>query len=498
MTTPPVAAPSPAKPLLDSLFGELWPDRTTPGRPRLVAASLAVGAFAAVVVPYRDHGLATFLALLAVMGVVVAADRRLGSVSHLAVLGLCLLLTTTLLVRDAAWIVVLCLLAAFAVGASVLAGGRSVPGMLASAAAVPLAGLRGLPWLGRSLHSTPVKGKPVEAWWSLLRTTAVSLVLVLVFGALFASADALFARWVGALVPDIGSEDVFVRGFVLAVVTCLTMAGVYVAVCPPRVERLALPSGKPVSRPFEWAVPVGLVVAVFSVFVAAQLTVMFGGHAYLRRTTGLTYAEYVHEGFGQLTAATVLTLAVVAVGRRKASLSTPRDRVVLRAMLGALCVLTLVVVASALYRMHVYEEAYGFTRLRVLVSVFEAWLGLVVVLVMVAGIRLRGAWVPWASLLSGAAMLLGLAAVNPDAYIAERNVERFEETGRIDWYYLSGLSADAVPVLADLPEKYRGCVLQDWQRPDDDWLEWNLGRERADAALEGVTTGTYAECRARP
>jgi hypothetical protein len=404
-----------------------------------------------------------------------------------------------LLVRDAGWIAVLCLLAAFAVGASVLAGGRSVLGMLASAAAVPLAGLRGLPWLGRSLHGPVVAGRPAEAWWSLLRTAVVSVVLVVVFGALFASADALFARWVGALVPDIGSEDLFVRGFALTVLTGITLAGVYVALCPPRVERLALPAGKPVSRPFEWAVPVGLVVAVFSVFVAAQLTVMFGGHAYLRRTTGLTYAEYVHEGFGQLTVATALTLAVVAVARRKASLSTSRDRLVLRVMLGALCALTLVVVASALYRMHVYEEAYGFTRLRVLVSVFEAWLGLVVVFVMAAGIRLRGAWVPWAALLSGAAMLLGLAAVNPDAYIAERNIERFEETGKIDWYYLSGLSADAVPVLADLPERYRACALQDMPPAyDDDWLEWNLGRERAGSALDGVALGSYAECRARP
>ena len=40
--------------------------------------------------------------------------------------------------------------------------------------------------------------------------------------------------------------------------------------------------------------------------------------------------------------------------------------------------LTLVVVASALYRMHVYQEAYGFTQLRLLVDVFEGWLGLLV------------------------------------------------------------------------------------------------------------------------
>ena len=68
--------------------------------------------------------------------------------------------------------------------------------------------------------------------------------------------------------------------------------------------------------------PVLLVDAVFAVFVAAQAAVLFGGHDYVQRTTGLTYAEYVHQGFGQLTVATLLMFlvvwAAVAPGRPRA------------------------------------------------------------------------------------------------------------------------------------------------------------------------------------
>ena len=141
--------------------------------------------------------------------------------------------------------------------------------------------------------------------------------------------------------------------------------------------------------------------------------------------------------------------------------------------------MTLVVVASALYRMHVYQEAYGFTQLRLLVDVFEGWLGLLVLAVMAAGLRLSAPWLARGALLSGATLLFLLAAINPDAWIAERNIDRFEEDGKADWAFLQGLSDDAVPALASLPNEYQHCALAGFEPSDDDWLEWNLGRSRA-------------------
>lgn len=460
--------------LLDAVFGNVWPERSLPARPRLVAAAAAVGLLGAIVLPERLHGLGTFLVLASVVGVVAVADTRLRTPYHLASLTLCALLLLPLVLLDAVWVVLLCLLAAFAVGSAALADGRSATGLLASMPAVPLAALRGLPWLGRSL--TVSRGS--RSWAPVLRTAALSLLAVVVFGALFVSADAVFARWVDALLPDLSLGSLAPRAFVWLVVGGLTLAGGYAALNPPQVERLAPPTGRPVARRFEWLVPVSVVVAVFAGFVAAQLTVMFGGHDYVRRTTGLTYAGYVHQGFAQLTLATVLTLGVVALTVRKAPRAEPRDRALLRTVLGLLCLLTLVVVASALHRMHVYEEAYGFTRLRLLVSFFEGWLGLVVVLVLAAGVRLRGRWVPRAALLTGAATLLALAALDPDATIAERNLDRYQQTQRVDPAYLSGLSADAAPALADLPSGLRGCV-EPPTPGNASGLEWNLSRARA-------------------
>lgn len=206
----------------------------------------------------------------------------------------------------------------------------------------------------------------------------------------------------------------------------------------------------------------------------------------MRRATGLTYAGYVHQGFAQLTVATALTLLVGWAAARKARLDSVADRWWLRASLGALCLLTLVVVASALHRMDLYQDAYGFTRLRLLVDLFEGWLGLVVIAVMVAGSRLRGDWLPRFGLLAGAAVLLGLAAVNPDAWIARHNVERYAATGHVDWFYLAGLSRDATPLLAALPPEDAVCALASAESPHDQWPGWNLSRARAAAILDDL------------
>ena len=491
MTSPALPA-IPQRQTTTELFGEFWPEGDLAARPRLVLASLAAGLLAAVVLPFRDLGVGTFVVLMTVAGVVFAADARRRSVDHLGAATLCVLLASTVFLRDAEWIVVLCLLASFVVAVATLTEARSFFGLLAAGFAVPLAALRGLPWLARSAR-TP---RRVSSWIPALRTVGVSLVLVLVFGLLFASADALFASWAGAVLPDLTAPTLVLRTFVTLAVAGVTLIGVYVAVNPPRVERAAIPAGKPVTRPFEWLVPVGAVATLFAVFVVAQLAVMFGGHDYLRRTTGLTYADYVHQGFGQLTFATLLTLGLVGVAARKAPRSTSSERLLLRAVLGVLCLLTLVVVASALYRMHVYEEAYGFTRLRLLVSAFEGWLGVVVLLVMGAGLKLRGGWVPRAAVLTGAASLLALAALNPDAYIATHNLDRYAETGKVDTFYLSELSADAVPALAGstVPPS---CLENLTSPSDDDWLEWNLGRQRAAGSV--VTNETFrGDCPALP
>jgi hypothetical protein len=155
-------------------------------------------------------------------------------------------------------------------------------------------------------------------------------------------------------------------------------------------------------------------------------------------------------------------------------------------------------VASAIRRLSLYEDAYGFTRLRVLVGAVELWLGVVFLLVILAGVRLRAGWLPRAVVGAGLAALLVVAAVNPDGFIADRNVDRYLRTGDLDTQYLSTLSLDAVPALDRLPAGRRDCALwrlytglDEW---GDDWRGWNLDRQRARRVLDARPARVTPAC----
>ncbi|HET8659487.1 MAG TPA: DUF4173 domain-containing protein [Micromonosporaceae bacterium] len=383
-------------------------------------------------------------------------------------------------VRDAGWLFVLCLLASVVAGVLAVLGPRTVPAMIASLLIQPVAIIHALPWAFRGL--TALRSRRAGSA-RLGAALGVSLVLLIVFGALFAAADAAFAELVDVLIPAVST--LLRWAFLFLTVGAATLGAAYLVLAPPDLDDTAEGERRTVHR-LEWAAPIALLDLLFAAFVAVQLTVLFGGSRYVLRTTGLTFAEYARRGFWQLLIVTVLTLAVLAAASRWAPRTTVTERVWVRVLLGTLATLTLVILASAVYRMVVYMQAYGFTQLRVFVIAVELALGVVFVLVLAAGVRLRGGWLPQAVMATGVVMLLGLAVLNPDRFVADRNIDRFERGERLDVLYLRELSADAVPALYRLPEQVRNCALRGAQArlaEPEGWQAWNLGRAQARRAI---------------
>jgi hypothetical protein len=220
---------------------------------------------------------------------------------------------------------------------------------------------------------------------------------------------------------------------------------------------------------------------------------MFGGDELVRFREGLTYSGYAREGFFQLVVVAVLALLVLLTMDWCARRAAPSERRLLRILMGILVALVFVVLASALHRMHLYQDAYGFTELRLYTTAFMLWLAVVFLwfsVTVLRGSRERFAFV---AVVAALAVVLGLNAFNPDAYIVRANAARMAQGKTFDSEYAPLLSADAVPTLAKILPSLQGDKRADvesqilsWTRddPPSDWRRWNLSRERARVIAE--------------
>ena len=388
-------------------------------------------------------------------------------------------------VRDSPWLVALTFVAGAALLAVATTGARRWPAVLLSGPAFAVAGLRSLWWV----RPRPGGHRPLGGVGPWVRGAVVGGTVTTVVVALLTSADPAFARMLATVDPVRSPGELVLRLLLAAAVAGVVCAGAFAVAATPRWDRVVI--GVRHRPAAEWVLPLALVDGVLLLFVALQGVLLFGGADVLLGGDA-TYASRVHEGFWQLVAVTLITMGLLAWSARSAR-PQGSDRRLLAGLGGGLVGLTALVVASALQRMWLYEQAYGWTVLRLTVACFELWLGSVLLLVastwVLRRVHLCGRLLPaWA----GLALLL-LAVVGPDALVARLDVDRFEQTGTVDVDYLSRLSADAVPALDRLPAAQRACALAGRAPSQDPWYGASLARAAADAVLRARPAGACGE-----
>ena len=354
---------------------------------------------------------------------------------------------------------------------------------------------------------------------AVLRGFLLAIPFLLAFGALFMSADRIFAGLVTGLV-NLDYEEIASHVVVTAVLTwlgCGVLTGFLTG------TRLASLSDALGTRPAVGIVEIGIALALvdllFLFFVGVQFRYLFGGSGLVEVTPGLTYAEYVRQGFGHLALACALVLPSLLAADWLLRLRGRRDALVFRALGGLLLLLLVVIIVSALQRVRAYQAAYGLTESRFYGAAFVGWLVLLTVWFAATVLRGRRERFAFPALVSGFAFLALLVVVNPDGWIARTNLARGGElptvTDRskegVDARYLASLSADAVPTLMnalkDLPPPSR-CVLasrllERWGpdgKEEPDWRSWSWPVARArhlvrakTMALRAMVAGVDAE-----
>ena len=311
----------------------------------------------------------------------------------------------------------------------------------------------------------------------------ISLPLLIALVALLAAADAVFASFITADV-ELGP----VTGHVLMTLVLVPVVLVVgVAASAPVTDR---PRGGGFGA-IELATMLGLAAVVLGLFVVSQLVALTGAGDRLVTEAGLTPAEYARSGFFQLCWAAGLLLAFLALVRAVAAPET-LDRPLVRALGALVPMLALGLVVVSLRRMALYDEAFGLTMLRLWVVGAAVWMALVLAMTMVrnASSRSDRNWLVAGAGAAALALVLVADVVGAEAFVARHNVERAAEGAELDVVYLTRLSDDAVPAIADAV----GAT-------DDRWMRARLmaglvcGGDREGAAALNVAAARAADVR---
>ena len=475
-----------------------------PERPRLpdhaVWLVLAAGLLAAIILPDHRLGISFPIAATAVAVAIVATKAREMTRHEIAFGSLGFALAWTPALRAAEWVLALDLLGGVGLACFAVTSAETWRATFLA----PFRVLDALLWVPANLVrpvTDRLRGIDTAGLGTFVRTAGITLALVFVFGMLFMSADAAFAQLANdVLLPDLRIDTAVARVVTFSIVALFTGA---LALAKPTVQIVSgeVATAASTRKVIEWVLPIVVLNVLFASFVAVQMTVLFGGRHHVELTPGLTYAQYARQGFFQLLAVAALVLVVVAATIWVARPGDRRTRRIAQVVLGTLCGLTLVVLASAWYRLDLYEDVFGLTRLRVSVYASIIWLAAIFALLIAAGAVWKSAWLPRAAIAITAVGLLAFTIANPDALIAERNVARYEATEDIDLSYVGTLSEDAVPALTELPEELRDCVLAEIAlrretRDDLSWTEWSYSRTQARATLErlDIPTTPHPSC----
>lgn len=319
----------------------------------------------------------------------------------------------------------------------------------------------------------------------IIRGSFMAVVALFVFSWLFASADAGFEKIISRIFSFNFAFDIDLRNEIIltAFATAFFIGGFGFMFL--KTHSAPAPAGSTPMRGLgllETSILLVSVNMLFFGFILLQLSYLFGGAEYLF-AQGLTYAEYARSGFTQLVWVAIFSFLIISFAEKQIVQEGGVHIRRFQVLAGALIFEVIAILVSAYHRLALYEDAYGFTVIRLYSHALQIWLAVLFLLlahhIWKNGKRSEFSFRAFCSLII---LLFSMNMLNPDAFIAKQNLERYHETGKLDAEYLGSLSNDALPytkMLFTHPDEevrndfVKGRVWQENHRPSN-WREMRL------------------------
>ena len=328
--------------------------------------------------------------------------------------------------------------------------------------------------------------KHYNVWKKILIGIVISIPFLFIILNLLISADAQFERILSSLPNLISFRAEYVFRLVIILIYTFGFFG-FMQVLMQKNKHIVQKetNRKPITMDGIITLTVLLLLdLVYILFVAIQFRYFFNGTL----DEGYTYAEYARRGFFELLFVTLINLTVTTVVIHFTKNVQGFLKRTIRMALTILVLSSGVLLISAFMRLTMYEDAYGFTFTRVLVHSF------MIFLMVIFAYTLVKIWLEKLSLfhfyfIASLIYYVGINTVNFDKIVVDRNIDRFETTGKIDINYLNSFSSTGILGLIEIYEKnpdvpglkdlLKQCKADREYIKNDSWQSHNLARDKA-------------------
>lgn len=338
------------------------------------------------------------------------------------------------------------------------------------------------------LSSLKKESKDKKVSSQIVRGILISIPFLIIFILLFSSADLVFQKYMSDLVNINVEGETIVRILLVLLVSC-AFVGAYSYIFNVKKEVIGSKERKLRIGSIESYILLGSVNLLFLIFISVQITYLFGGQSNIS-SLGFTYAQYARRGFFELIGVAVISFFLLFGLDRYIHREKGSSLRIFKILSSLLVVEVIVIMVSAFMRLLLYEDAYGFTTLRLYSHVFIIFLtvvfGLLIYKVLKNG---KESNFSLGVFLSAILFLAGMNVLNPDAFIAQKNIQRFNDGKKLDVYYLTTLSDDALPVtvkmldISDESVKGEFAYYMYWKMQgrisSNNWQSFNISRNRA-------------------
>ena len=200
---------------------------------------------------------------------------------------------------------------------------------------------------------------------------------------------------------------------------------------------------------------------------------------------GIIYSEYARQGFFQLMIISFINITILLITKHC------KEEKIHKHMSLVMVLFTFIIILSSLYRMYLYDMAYGYTILRLLVYVtlLTEIILLIPTIIYIYKDKFK-ILKYYLIIIVSVYSLINLFSI--DKVIASNNINRYYRSDKLDYEYLENYRADNIPILYELYKKADDKDLKDELEDyfitfrfnsvlfeEDDLFEYNISKKEA-------------------